>query len=277
LIANDFLPLTYASRRSANAPHAASFILQMLLNLSGVVVMLAAARLLTPFPWRAAHAPPAATRTPAEQRALLLLLIFTFVPPVLAITGSVITGGGLKSGWGNSLVNFVGLLAILLLSNRFTRDSLKAIAVMAAVWLIVVPTSYALVMRIGPRFMGTASRVHWPQAEMADRMSAVWTRETGRPLRIVTGDSWVAGLVGLTAKDRPSLLDYGDLKLSQWITPARIDAEGMLVVWDARSKDPPEALRTALVSHAIKEEIFAWPRSKGRPPLVIRYAVIPPK
>ena len=278
LIANDFLPLTYASRRSANAPNAASFVLQTLLNLSGVVVMLAVAGLLTPYRrWRATDAPPATLRTPAEQRALLLLLIFTFVPPILAITGSVITGGGLKTGWGNSLLNFVGLLAILLLSNRFTRDSLKAIAVMAAVWLIVVPTCYALVMGIGPRFKGMASRVHWPQAEMADRMSAVWTRETGRPLRIVTGDSWVAGLVGLTAKDRPSLLDYGDLKLSQWITPARIDAEGMLVVWDARSKDPPEALQSALVSRAIKEEIFAWPRSKGRPPLVIRYAVIPPK
>ncbi len=108
-------------------------------------------------------------------------------------------------------------------------------------------------------------------------MSAIWTRETGRPLRIVTGDSWVAGLVGLTAKERPSLLDYGDVKLSPWITPARIDAEGMLVVWDARSQGPPEALQAALASHVIKEERFAWPRFAGRPPLVIRYAVIPPK
>ena len=278
LIASDFLPLAYASARSAKAPDAGRFILQTLLNLSGVFVMLAVAGLLTPFRRRATAEQPSQTiRTPAEQRALLLLLIFTFVPPVLAVTGAVVTGGGLKTGWGNSLVNFVGLLAILLLSNRFTRDSLKAIAAMAAVWLIVVPTCYALVMGLGPRFKGIATRVHWPQAEMADRMSAVWKRETGRPLRIVAGDGWVAGLVGLTAKDRPSILENGNLKLSPWITPARIDAEGMLVLWDARAQNPPEALRAALASHEIKEESFAWPRSRGRPPLVIRYAVIPPK
>lgn len=279
LIASDLLPLAYASRRSANAPNAGRFILQTLLNLSGVVVMLAVAGLLAPLRRGCATGESlGTTRTPAEQRALLLLLIFTFVPIGLAITGALITGGGLKTGWGNSLVNFVGLLAILLLSNRFTRDSLKAIAAMAAVWLIVVPTAYALVIGIGPHFKGMAGRVHWPQAEIAERMSAVWARETGRPLRIVTGDSWVAGLVGLTAKDGPSILDHGDLKLSPWITPARIDAEGMLVVWDARSKDdPPEVLKPALASRAIKEETFAWPRSKGRPPLVIRYAVIPPK
>ena len=51
----------------------------------------------------------------------------------------------------------------------------------------------------------------------------------------------------------------------------------MLVLWDARAQNPPEALRAALASHEIKEESFAWPRSRGRPPLVIRYAVIPPK
>ncbi len=278
LIASDFLPLTYASRRSANAPNAGRFILQTLLNLSGVVIMLAIAGLLTPFRRNhSAEATSHAIRTPAEQRAMLLLLIFTVAPPVLAIAGALVTGGGLKTGWGNSLVNFVGLLAILLLSHRFTRRSLKAIAVMAAVLLIVVPTCYALVMGLGPRYRGIATRVHWPQAEMADRMSAIWTRETGRPLRIVTGDSWVAGLVGLTAKDRPSLLDHGDLKLSPWITPARINAEGMLVVWDARAKGPPEALQSALATREIREETFAWPRSKGRAPLVIRYAVIPPK
>jgi 4-amino-4-deoxy-L-arabinose transferase-like glycosyltransferase len=278
LIANDFVSLAYASRRSAQSQNAARFILQTLLNLSGVGVMLALAGLLTP-PWRgrATGEPSGASRTPAEQRALTLLLIFTCVPVTIAIAGAVITGGGLKTGWGNSIFGFVGLLAILLTSHRFTQRSLKTIAVAAAACLIVVPIGYALVIGFGPRFNGAPARVHWPQAEMAERMSAIWTRETDRPLRIVTGDSWVAGLVGLTAKERPSLLDYGGLKLSPWITPARIDAEGMLVVWDARSQGPPEALQAELASHVIKEEKFAWPRFAGRPPLVIRYAVIPPK
>ena len=72
-------------------------------------------------------------------------------------------------------------------------------------------------------------------------------------------------------------MDNGDLRLSPWITPARIDAEGMLVVRNAFLQAPPEILQTTLAAYPIREETFAWPRSKGRPPLVIRYAVIPPK
>ena len=278
LVANDFLPVAYAARRSAHSQNVASFVLQTLLNLSGVGVMLALAGLLAP-PWRrqAMGKPLGTSRTPEEQRALTLLLIFTFVPVTIAAAGAAITGGGLKTGWGNSIFGLVGLLAILLTSHRFTQRSFKTIAIAAATCVVVVPIGYALVVSLDPRFYGTAARVDWPQAEIAERMSAIWTRETGMPLRIVSGDSWVAGLVGLTAKDRPSLLDYGDPKLSPWITPARIDAQGMLVVWDARSQGPPKVLQAALSSRVVKEETFAWPRSKGRPALVIRYAVIPPK
>lgn len=278
LIANDFLPLAYASSRSGHAQNAGRFILQTVVNLSGMVVMLAVAGLLTrPRRGQLAATALISIRVPAERRAFTLLFIFTFVPVALAIAGALITGGGLKTGWGNSLFGLVGLLAILLTSHRFTRRSLNTIAAAAAICLLIVPICYALVIGIGPRFNGMVTRVHWPQREISQRMEAIWTRDIGRPLRIVTGDSWVAGLAGLTAKDRPSILDNGDLKLSPWIAPARIDAEGMLVVWDARSKGPPEALRDVLASYAIKEEHFAWPRSKNRGNLVIRYVEIPPK
>jgi 4-amino-4-deoxy-L-arabinose transferase-like glycosyltransferase len=278
LIANDFLPLSYAARRAGQSQGADRFLLNTLLNLSGVIVMLAVAGLIPPF-WRHAGSEPrvAPVRPPEDARALKLLLTFVLVPIALAICGALISGGGLKTGWGNSLLNFVGLLAILLLSDRFTRESLRSIAIFAGVLLVVLPVGYALVMGLGPRFIGMAGRVHWPQQEISQRFGALWAQETGRPLRIVTGDSWVAGLVGLSAKDRPSILDQGDLRLSQWITPARIDAQGMLAVWDARAQNPPEALRPMLANLPVKEEVFAWPRSKGRPPLVIRYAVIPPK
>jgi 4-amino-4-deoxy-L-arabinose transferase-like glycosyltransferase len=276
LLDNDFLPLSYASQRSGRSPGIPFFVLTSLLNLSGVAVMLAFARLL---PWPVRVQTPGdsfdGVRAQADPRALTLLLVFTVVPVALAIAGALLTGGGLKIGWGNSMFNFVGLLAILLSSHRFTRHSLRAIAIAAAICVTVVPLGYALVVSVGPRVTALPLRVHWPQGEIAERMSAIWKRETGRPLRIVTGDKWIAGLVGLTPEDRPSILDHGDTKLSPWITSSRIDAEGMLVVWDAR-RSPPNALQERLASHPAREETFAWPYSSGRPPLVIRYAVIPP-
>jgi hypothetical protein len=273
LIVNDFLPLTYAAGRSGRSPGIAEFLLTTMLNMSGLFAMLVLAGLVR---WPRSAAEPERARPPADSRALTLLSIFTFVPIAFAVAGAVLTGGGLKTGWGNSLLNFTGLLAIALCSSRFSQKSLRTIAVSAALLLLLLPAGYALAMGLGPQFRGLAGRVHWPQAEISKRFEAIWEKETHRPLHIVTGDSWVAGLVGLTAKQRPSLLDYGDLRLSQWVTPVRIDTQGMLAVWDARA-DPPPALRPMLVSRTIKEETFAWPRSKGRAPLVIRYAIVPPK
>jgi len=35
-------------------------------------------------------------------------------------------------------------------------------------------------------------------------MTGFWRRETGQQLRIVCGDDWIAGLIGISARDRPS-------------------------------------------------------------------------
>jgi hypothetical protein len=175
------------------------------------------------------------------------------------------------------MFNLIGLLSILWFSDRFARQSLRRIALCAAVLLTVVPIGYVLVLEIIPRFNGMTTRVLWPQAEISQRMTEIWSKETGQPLRIVSGNAWIAGLVGLTAKDRPSLLNQGELKFSPWITPTRIDAQGMLVVWDARDRGPPKALQPWLRSRRVREETFDWPRSRGRAPLVIRYAIVRPK
>lgn len=276
LVDNNFQPLIYASERAARSDSVISFVVTSALNLSGVAVMLLLARLF-PWPGRSQAAADAVDQAGSEpyRRALTLLLVFTVAPLAFAITGALVAGGGLKAGWGNALFNFVGLIAVFLTSHRFTRHSLKAIAIAAFTLVTVTPLGYALAIGAGPRLTGLAARVHWPQQEIAERMSARWKRDTGRPLGIVTGDSWIAGLVGLTAEGRPSILNRGDLKLSPWITQRRIEAQGMLVVWDARGS-PPLALNETLDGREVKEESFAWPRSRGRPPIVIRYAVIPP-
>jgi hypothetical protein len=278
LVANNFLPLTYAADRSSRSPGVASFLLTTLLNLTGLVAILAIAGLLR-FPWQrqdpGVTAPP--VRSVQESRALLLLSIFTFAPIAFAVGGALITRGGLKTGWGNSLLNFTGLLAVLLLSHRFSKKSLRRIAYTAGVLLVALPVGYALVVGLGPQFRGKPGRVHWPQAEISQRFENIWAKETGVPLRIVAGDAWIAGLIGLTAKDHPSIFKDGVFELSPWITPTRIDQQGLLAVWDGRDKAPPAALQPMLAGRAVKEESFTWPRSRRGQPIVIRYAVLPPK
>jgi hypothetical protein len=175
------------------------------------------------------------------------------------------------------MFNYAGVLAIALTSNRFDGQALRRLAICAAVAISVVPLGYAVVVLAGPMRAGNPMRVNWPQAEIANRFAAIWARETGRPLRIVTGDGWIAGLVGVTASSVPSIFTRGDVALSPWITPGRVEREGMLIVWDARTKRIPDSLRSLVDALPARVEQFGWKRSKNGADLTIGYAIIPPK
>jgi hypothetical protein len=64
----------------------------------------------------------------------------------------------------------------------------------AAVLLTVIPIGYTLVVLFRLPLTDKPLRVNWPQAEISERMTGIWARETQHPLRIVSGDAWIAGL-----------------------------------------------------------------------------------
>jgi 4-amino-4-deoxy-L-arabinose transferase-like glycosyltransferase len=279
LVTHDFLPLKYAAERSgqSQAGNAPIFVASLALNLVGVWIMLTIAGLV--WPWRrfyAGHAPPEPPPPPVPRRALAYLVVLTTGPLSIAILAALVSGSGLRSAWGSPMFNLAGILAIALTSKRFDSAALRRLAVCAAFLIVVVPLAYAAVVVAGPSRAGAPVRVTWPQAAIAERLAGVWERETRRPLRIVSGDDWVAGLVGLTAKDRPSILNRGNLAYSPWITPERIEREGMLIVWDAASPKISLELLPYVVARPRGEERFERRRTR-RGNLTIAYVVVPPK
>jgi 4-amino-4-deoxy-L-arabinose transferase-like glycosyltransferase len=279
LVAHDFLPLHYAASRGAQHPEdgIGKFLLNVLLNLSGTLIVLAIAGLIGPWSRAAAGAKSPRPSSSVDPRALKFLLVLTVAPLVLAISGAVVLGSNLRGAWGSPMFNFVGMLAVALTLDRFRPKALKLIALTAAVLLLVVPVGYALVALLWFPMTDKPLRVNWPQAELAERMTSIWESETHRPLRIVSGDNWIAGLVGLTANGKPSIFTEGNRILSPWITLKRLEDEGMLIVWDAQSNRIPDRLRALVASQPARRERFKWPLSAGRSDLVIGYAIIEPK
>jgi 4-amino-4-deoxy-L-arabinose transferase-like glycosyltransferase len=275
LARHDAAPLTYAAHRVAG-PTAAGvhvFAVGALLNLAALPVLLALAGLIGP---RFGAAPEGATRAGPDTRGMRYLVWLTVGPLALTAVAALLARWGLRPGWGGPMFNLVGLIAVGLSAHRFRPAALRRIAICAGLLLVVGPAVYATVVWRNTRSAGTPMRVIWPQAEISERLGQVWARHTGRPLRIVTGDEWVAGLVALGSRDRPSILDRGGLSLSPWIAPGRLEADGALVVWYARSRPLSAAVATRIASKSVGEVRFAWPHAKARPDLVIRYAIIPP-
>lgn len=279
LLANDFAPLRYAAERSSarSIAQIPLFIVDTVANLIGVVVLLAVAGLI-------GRRRPSAEGTaverqpPVDEQAQRFLLFFTLGPLALAAVGAVLSQSGLKTAWGSSMFNLVGLLAVALTADRFTSVALRRIALGAAVLLVVVPLGYMAAVKVDAhRPFNAGMRVNWDQPALAERLGAVWTKETGQPLRIVGGDSWIAGLVGLTNAGTPSIFTNGDRSLAPWITPGRLEREGMLIVWDVRTKRIPFNLLPLIATAKTGEEVFKSDARTKRPDLVIGYAIVRPK
>lgn len=275
LYAHNFQPVTFAAARSMQGSgRIQGFILGNALTLIGPLVMLLIAGLAGP-----RQAASAADRSPAarpcaiEPRALRFLGIMLAGPPLLALLLALASGSGLRAAWGSPMFNLAGLFAIAVTSNRFRPQSLARIAVCAAALLVAVPIGYSVVIRGDLHAARKPFRVNWPQAEIARRFGDIWARETGGPLRIVAG-YWEAGLVGVTAKDKPSIFTLGDFALSPWITPARLKAEGALALWEGPPSRMPPSLAPLVQGRPTRSESFK--AAGGGRELLISYAVVPP-
>jgi hypothetical protein len=268
LATHDFALLRYAAQRATGGAGSGllGFVLSQLLNLAGMGALLAIGL--------AGKGEPAAPPRPTAPRALRYLGVLTFGPLLLAMVGALVGSANLKTAWGSAMFNFAGLLAVGLLGSVDAR-ALRRIAVCAGTLIVCVPLGYALVVLYLPQRDASHLRVTWPQADIARRMSAIWARRTGTPLRIVAGDDWVAGLVGITAPDTPSILNRGEPRLSPWISAERLHRQGMLIVWNADRERIPPPLQAVVAAGPRAVERFAWPDRRG-PDLAIGYVIVPP-
>jgi hypothetical protein len=270
LATHDFAPLRYAAQRATGGAGSGllGFILSELLNLAGMGALLAIG-----LAGRNGKGGPARPQPPAP-RALRYLGVLTFAPLLLAMVGALVGGANLKTAWGSAMFNFSGLLAVGLLGGVDAR-ALRRIAVCAGALIVCVPLGYALVVLYLPRRDTSHLRVSWPQTDISRRMSAIWARRTGAPLRIVAGDDWVAGLVGITAPDTPSILNRGEPRLSPWLSAEQLHQQGMLIVWDTDHERLPPPLQAVVAASPRAVERFKWPHGRA-PDLAIGYVIVPP-
>jgi hypothetical protein len=255
-----------------------AFIVSLLSSLFGLSILLAIAGLIGRRSYSGPVDPQAESRSPpAAARAIRYLVLITTGPLLLTVIGAGLSGSSLKVAWSSSFFNYAGILAIAITSRRFSNEALRRITVCAGVLLIGMPVGYAVVTVARQMRSDAPMRVDWPQAEISQRFVDLWAHETGQPLRIITGNPWIAGLVGATAADRPSLFSRADHASAPWITPERLEREGMLVVWEASNTRMPRALLPLAAAAPVREESFRWKRSADGGEIIIRYVIVPPK
>ena len=285
LVAHDFLPFAYAEARGGVAPdlwwrigNPANFLLAQAIDHLPMVVLLAVGGLIPLSRARAAvpGAPAvAAAPAPADRR---FLLVFGLGPAALAVALSLAAGIGIRQMWGAPMWNLSGLLAVMWLARSWPRLRLGRLAAATFALVALVAAAYGGRVLYGDRIEGRPGRATWPDREMAARLEALWRERTGCPLGIVAGETWLAGLIAMRARSRPSVFLHGDARIAPWITPGRLAAEGALAVWRAEEgRGPPRSLARLPGFSLGGIDLFAWPRLPEAPPLAVGWGIVPPR
>lgn len=211
-------------------------------------------------------------------RATRFVLALAIGPLAAMVLYSLATGGALRDMWGGPAVIWISLAVALALPSGVVL-SRPVVGRMAGLWLILFlafPLVTAAAVAWGPALTDSRpARVGWPAEALARDLIAVWERETnGRPLTLVGGQTWRAGLVLHSGDLGPEASGYinADPALNPWITPERIAAEGLLMVWRGPGPSPypfpgPVAAQGSLET--------AFPQAPGHS-VVTGWAVIAP-
>jgi hypothetical protein len=139
---------------------------------------------------------------------------------------------------------------------------------------------YALARGPLSNMTGRATRATFPGAIISEQLQAEWRTNVGTPLSLVASDTWLGGNIAIHAGPQVDVLIDGDVEKSQWVTPERAAACGMLLAInrsaDAADGVPPKV--AALMTQANWRGILQLPATKKMdgPQLKIEWGIIAP-
>lgn len=202
----------------------------MLLALSGIALLLIFnSRRLNRKPEEA----PVIYRPTVDPFARLFVYVFALAPPVVLSLIAALYGRDQVVG-GDGIALLLSGLGVIVFAGELIY--LRRQQVLRTVWLIVViaPAVFVLgLVLIQPWAGGTEVRTALPANAIGKFFGENFERRVGRPLMSVAGDPQISTLIGFAAPARPHVLFDASPEQTPWLTPARFNETGGIVVWRA--------------------------------------------
>jgi hypothetical protein len=261
---------------SARALHWATLLGGLMLAISGLalLVMLNAG-------WfsRDVEDAPIIYRTPVDPLARDFVYFFAIAP---ALAGSLIAGWfGLDHVTGGAGVALLmpGLAAVVATGDLLY---LRRQRLLRLVWVvaIILPALAAIATTLFlPWTTSGEVATSLPARAIARFFGDSFERRTNHPLRAVAGDAQLAALIALAA-GRPHLFLDATPQRTPWLTPAKFDETGGVVVWRASDTvgTPPAAIAKRFPGLVPElPRAFEWLVDGRQPLLRIGWAIVRPK
>jgi 4-amino-4-deoxy-L-arabinose transferase-like glycosyltransferase len=285
LVQHDFLPFRYVDERARVAVHWYQYFVYPLRWTGSQALVLVPAFALLALLWTGSGQPdtPAPHHKAAfDRRYITTLALGPFLVTTLV---AAVLGRLAIAMWGYPLWSFAPLAALMWMRPRLDVRRLRHFATGVVVIMLAWPLIYAAVELGEPFLRDRPKATQFPGKLLATTITQQWRERTGTPLVYVGGaplrggpGEFAANNVAVYSPDHPHVIVHGDLRLSPWIDQADLERRGAVLVWEAPGPDLPDDLRAAF-PRAEMQPSLVLPRATlyPRPPLTIRYAIVPPR
>ncbi len=286
---HDGLPFVYVSQRAGAGEgdpraHAVGFIGMQLINHLPLMLIVLWAVLPA---WRRGprmaatpvEAPPKRLHTDWPGFLLVLALAPGLLTAALGLAGLV----QVRDMWGVPMWAFSGLLVAAWVPTAWLPLTRPRMLRGLGVWLVLISLLSWSYLAWVAQWRQRPVRTDWPSAALAAQARASWDRVSRCPLDVVAGEYHLAGALAVAlGPHQPSVLIYGDLRHSPWVTPQRLRDGGGLWVW--QDDDVPESAPAPL--NRVAEEAglhayagswqVAWPREPAGLPFTVHWTAYVP-
>ena len=89
-------------------------------------------------------------------------------------------------------------------------------------------------------FGGATPRTNWPMRAIASEAQSVWKASTSKPLAIIGGTPWIAGLAVVETPLRNSMIIGDTLDHSPWIAIDDVRTKGALFLFSGDKQTAPK-------------------------------------
>jgi 4-amino-4-deoxy-L-arabinose transferase-like glycosyltransferase len=140
-----------------------------------------------------------------KNRKTLFLISINFIPILLILFTSVITGAKIRTMWMTPFYLFLGTLFIEIFKKNIDLKKIKKFFIVFIFFFILSPAIY-----LGVSVFDKKKRTDFPGKEIARLVQNKWNDNFVNDIKIVVGDEWFAGNLSYHLASRPIWIN--DLK-----------------------------------------------------------------
>ena len=184
----------------------------------------------------------------------------------------------LNANWATSYFIFLGVYFLRWIPQVDSARTVRQVLRVGLLLNVLIACSTALYYGLIADVLSKTPRENFPAKQLGLKLDQVWDAEMKSPLKVVIGETWIAGVSSVTSRYQPLVVPYGNYAEAAAVKPDLIKRCGALIVSDASDTKTNPNMDAFLSRATIKGSFaLAWNRFKSKPTYEVNWAIIEPE